>query len=312
MPTNRWHRGVGRFVRYVRLLSWAAFFVLSLAQISASETFKDEAGRVIYIIDENGVVSMFENSPGIDITISVTRGTRDEMQPQITELSPESVPAGAPAVLRMKGKNLVGATVKFSTPGIEIGTYAARPKSLDVPISVPADVQPGPITVEVSTPIGMAKTSFKVSEMRIGGTAQVKPDSAGKGAISTAAPASCPEGMVGVAAERGGFCIEIDQSFAADYQKAEKACAISGKRLCQVAEWRAACELVSGGKVPLKNMIGHWEWTGTQVIKERPGEAADYGATGELRSILMGQSDCKTERDYQTWRTETIAGRCCK
>jgi hypothetical protein len=118
--------------------------------------------------------------------------------------------------------------------------------------------------------------------------------------------------MVGVAAERGGFCIEIDRSFTADYRKAEKSCAISGKRLCQALEWRTACEAAAGGKLPLKNMSGKWEWTGTQAIKEVPGESTDYGGTGELRSILLGQSDCKTERDYQTWRSETIAGRCCK
>ena len=59
-------------------------------------------------------------------------------------------------------------------------------------------------------------------------------------------------------------------------------------------------------------MIGDWEWTGTLAIKEVTGQATDYGATGDLNAVLMGLSDCKTNRDYQTWRTETIAGRCCK
>src|SRR5437899_6105887 len=86
----------------------------------AKESYKDEAGRVIYTIDDEGIVSMFENSP-TDLTISVTRGTREQMQPQIIEVTPDAIPAGAHAVLRLKGKNLVGATVKMSEAGIEVG-----------------------------------------------------------------------------------------------------------------------------------------------------------------------------------------------
>ena len=44
----------------------------------AKESFHDEAGRVIYTIDDDGIVSMFENSP-TDLTLSVTRGTREKM-----------------------------------------------------------------------------------------------------------------------------------------------------------------------------------------------------------------------------------------
>ena len=300
-------------MRYVCFLFGLVWLLASAVRlVSASDTFKDEAGRIIYIIDENGAVSMFENSPGIDITLSVTRGTREQMQPQVTELVPESVTAGTNTMLRLKGKNLVGATVKFSEPGIEVGTYSGKPRSLDVPIRVPVEVAPGPVTVELSTPIGTTKSSFKVTDMKIGGTSPVKPDSAGKSGISTASPSSCPDGMVGVAAERGGFCIEVERTFTADFYKAEKACGIVGKRLCQAAEWRTACEEAATGKLPLKNMIGDWEWTGTQAIKEVPGEATDYGGTGQLTSVLMGKSDCKTERDYQVWRTENISGRCCK
>jgi hypothetical protein len=300
-------------MRYVYCLFGTACLVGALVGAAlAGETYKDEAGRVIYTIDENGIVSMFENSPGIDITLSVTRGSREQMQPQITEVSPESVPVGAPAVLRMKGKNLVGATVKFSSPEIEAGTYSAKPTSLDVPVRIPAAIPPGLVTVEVVTPIGATKTGFKVTEIRIGGTAPIKPDSGIKPGISTAAPASCPQGMVGVAAERGGFCIEVDRTFAADFHKAERACAIAGKRLCQATEWRIACEEAIAGKLPLRAMIGDWEWTGTQAIKEVPGEATDYGGSGQLISTLMGKSDCNTERDYQVWRTDNIGGRCCK
>jgi len=31
-----------------------------------------------------------------------------------------------------------------------------------------------------------------------------------------------------------------------------------------------------------------------------------------LTVIVLGQSDCKTERYYETWKTESMEGRCCK
>jgi hypothetical protein len=294
-------------------------FILGLAMMAGlftvpvygKEIFKDEAGRVLYTIDDNGVVSMFENSP-TDLTISVTRGSREQMQPQITEVSPESLAAGTSHILKLSGKNLVGATVKLSAPSIEVGAYAGKPKSLEIPLRIPPEIPPGPVVLEVATPVGTTKTTVKITELRIGGAEPVKRETTGKQAITTAAPSACPDGMVGVAAERGGFCIEIEQTFAADYGKAEKSCAISGKRLCQASEWRTACEEATAGRLPLKNMLGDWEWTGTQAIKEVTGQSTDYGGTGELRSILLGQSNCKAERDYQTWRSETISGRCCK
>src|SRR6267378_3370959 len=109
-------------------LNWLVFLLFVCALLISASTaaiaadkqvFKDEAGEVLYTIDENGIVSMFENSPGTDITLSVTRGTREQMQPQITEVIPEAVPAGSFTVLKLRGKNLVGATVKLSAPSIE-------------------------------------------------------------------------------------------------------------------------------------------------------------------------------------------------
>ena len=279
--------------------------------VGARESYKDEAGRVLYTIDDDGIVSMFENSP-TDLTISVTRGTREQMQPQITEVSPDAIPAGAPAVLRLRGKNLVGATVKMSMAEIEVGTYAGKPKALDLPIRVPATVPPGEVTVEVTTPIGSTKTSFTIKELQLG-SGSANRNRSEKQTVATTAPTSCPQGMVGVAAERGGFCIEIDQTFSGDLRKAERTCAGSGKRLCSASEWQQACRLAASGMLPLKNMIGDWEWTGSQTLKDTPGSiGADYGGAGDLQSILMGQTDCKTEHNYQTWRNESIAGRCCK
>jgi hypothetical protein len=301
-PTRRWTRG---FFPYILLVLIA---VPVLAQ--AKEIFKDEAGRVIYTIDDDGMVSMFESSP-TDITLSVTRGTREEMRPQLTDVSPASVAAGNFISLKLKGKNLMGAVVKLSVPEIEIGAYGARPQSLDVPIRVPPNAPPTNVTITVTTPIGSTQGSFKVTDLQLGGTSPSRRDTP-KPTVTTAAPASCPAGMIGVAAERGGFCIEIEESFSGDVRKAEKACAIGGKRLCDAAEWRQACELSKNGRLAVRNMLGDWEWTGSQMYADIPGQAADFSNTFDLRSILLGQEDCKTERYYQSWRSETIQGRCCK
>ncbi len=287
-----------------------ALLLAAASPSSAKESFKDDAGRLIYTIDDDGIVSMFENSP-TDLTLSVTRGTRAEMKPQITEINPEAVPAGAPTVLRLKGRNLIGATVKMSVPGIEVGAYAGKPKALDLPIRVPATVAPGEVTIEITTPIGTTTVVFWVKDLQIGGASPSKRDGAAQ-KLETSAPKSCPEGMVGVAAERGGFCIEIDRSFSGNVQKAEKTCAAAGKRLCTSSEWRTACEEAAAGKLQIRNMNGAWEWTGTQVIKALPGDSADYGAAGELNAVLLGQADCTTNRDFPTWRQESIPGRCCK
>jgi hypothetical protein len=292
-------------------VKWIILFVVGIFGIGgplglaeAKEAFKDEAGRVIYTVDDEGMVSMFESSP-TDITLSVTRGTREQMQPSITEVIPNSVPAGNSVILKLRGKNFVGAKVKLSVPAIELGTYLSSPHIVEVPIHVPANVAPGEVVITLTTPIGSTERSVKITELQLSGNSSARPDSA-KQTITTTAPASCPEGMVGVAAERGGFCIEVDQTFSGDLRKAEKTCAIAGKRLCAKSEWRQACEQAQKGQIPLKSMIGDWEWTGSQVFKEVVGNTMD------LRFVLLGESDCAAERQYQPWRSEVIAGRCCK
>src|SRR5438128_12701121 len=96
--------------------------------------------------------------------------------------------------------------------------------------------------------------------------------------------------MVGVGAERGGFCIELDETFSGDLRKAEKTCAIAGKRRCSASEWQIACKEASTGKIPLKNMIGEWEWTGTQANKGVEGPANEFNNRGTQMSKLV----CKT------------------
>src|SRR2546428_11014919 len=106
----------------------------AVSPATAVQNFTDEAGQLLYTIDDSGIVSMFENSPGTDITLSVTRGTREQMQPQITEVTPNTVAAGTYTVLKLEGKNLVGARVKLNLPMIEVGGYAGKPKRLDRPV----------------------------------------------------------------------------------------------------------------------------------------------------------------------------------
>jgi len=281
----------------------------------AGQTFTDEAGQLLYSIDDQGIVSMFENSPGTDVTLSVTRGTREQMQPQVTEVVPETVPAGSFTVLKLKGKNLVGATVKLSVPGIEVKSYLGKPKELDIPLQVPLDLSPGEVTIEVTTPIGRTTARFKTSEVQIGGSGP-RPDvithpgmgygaDEGSGAIATTAPSSCPQEMVGVAAEGGGFCIEVDRTFIGDFNKADRACALTGKRLCMLSEWRTACEQAATGKVALKRMKGEWEWTaGFDILQDDTQQ--------DTRYFLLGKSDCTTQLGTMRINAEKFVGRCCK
>src|SRR5207244_8068871 len=178
---------------------------VAVPSVTAFQRFTDEAGVVIYTIDDDGIVSMFESRPGTDITLSVTRGTREQMQPQVTEISPQEVAAGTSTTLKIQGKNLIGASMKFSVPGIDVSPYLTKPKSVDLPIRVGANVPPGEVVLELSTPIGKARGSFKVTELKIGRSSPVRRDGIGKQqTIDTAAPTSCPEGTAGAGADTGG------------------------------------------------------------------------------------------------------------
>src|SRR2546425_887046 len=285
---------------------------VAVPSVTAFQRFTDEAGVVLYTIDDDGIVSMFESRPGTDITLSVTRGTREQMQPQITEITPQEVSAGTSTTLKIQGKNLIGATMKFSVPDLDVSPYLTRPKSVDLPIRVGANVPPGEVVLEVTTPIGKTRATFKVTELKIG-SGQTRRDSAGKPqTLSPAAPASCPEGMVGVAAETGGFCIEIDRSYSGDVRKAERACAMAGKRLCQAIEWQNACEQAKSNGLGLKNMTGEWEWTGSYAQYDVQVQTGERDLSNELKSVLLGKNDCQTQYLYPSWRSGPYPGRCCK
>jgi hypothetical protein len=285
---------------------------VSVPSVAAKEMFQDEAGRLIYSIDDDGVVAMFESSPGIDITLSVTRGTRAEMQPKVTEVSPDTISAGTSHLLKIKGKNLIGATVKWSSPGIEMGPHATRPTILEIPLRVAPNVQPGEVAFQVTTPIGSTKAGLKITEMQIGGNSHTpaRREIDKRQKIPITAPSSCPAGMIGVAAESGGFCIEIERSLSGDIRKAEKACAMAGKRLCQAHEWQHACEQARSGGLALKSIIGDWEWTGSYA--KRDVGAPNTDPSEDLTSVLLGKSDCQTPYPYPSWRSGPFPGRCCK
>jgi len=230
------------------------------------------------------------------------------------------VPAGSFTVLKLRGKNLVGATVKLSAPSIEVKAYTGKPKELDIPLQVPLDFPPGEVTIEVTTPIGRTTARFKTAEVQIGGS-EPRPDvithpgmgyGADEGArsIPTTAPVSCPAGMVGVASQGGGFCIEVDRTINGVFRKAEQACAMVDRRLCRLPELRAACELAVAGKLPLKNMVGAWEWTSTFEIE------VDYSTytegAGNTKYYLLGKEDCQSKRTAYEIDSRPYAGRCCK
>ncbi len=291
----------------------SVFTGLASSASAAVQRFTDEAGVVIFTIDDEGIVSMFESRPGTDITLSVTRGTREQMQPQITEITPQEVSAGTSTTLKIQGKNLIGGTVKFSVPSIDVSPYLTKPQSVDLPVRVGANVPPGEVVLELTTPIGKTRGTFKVTELKIGSGSPVRRDGIGKHqTIATTAPTSCPEGMVGVAAETGGFCIEIDRSYSGDVRKAEKTCAMAGKRLCQAIEWQHACEQAKSNGLSVKNITGEWEWTGSYAKYDVQVQTGDRDLSDELKSVLLGKSDCQTQYLYPSWRSGPYPGRCCK
>src|SRR5437870_13567979 len=73
----------------------SALVALSLPALAAVQRFTDEAGELLCTIDDDGMVSMCENAPGTDVALSVTRGTREQIQPQVTEVIAEAVPVGS-------------------------------------------------------------------------------------------------------------------------------------------------------------------------------------------------------------------------
>src|SRR5438270_12977887 len=100
-------------MRHLLMISRAAVLTMSACVTlvsladAAVQRFTDEAGVVLYTIDDDGIVSMFESRPGTDITLAVTRGTRQQGQQQITEITPEEVSAGTSKKLKNQSQKLI-------------------------------------------------------------------------------------------------------------------------------------------------------------------------------------------------------------
>jgi hypothetical protein len=300
----------------------AFVLAIGLAVARAGETFTDDIGRILYTIDEDGTVSMFETSP-TDLTLSVTRGTRAKMQPRVTEVTPEVIPAGTSNVLKLRGKNLVGAKVTFDAAGIGTGTYAGKPKEIDIPLTIPLNFPSGEVTMKITTPIGSTTAKLTITDLQIGSTtgapsirdAITHPGQGygaddGAGPVPTNAPTSCPTGMVGVAAEGGGFCIDVDQTMRGDIRTANQTCAMAGRRLCRLSEWRAACEQTRKGRLPLQNMTKAWEWTSTYEIMIDQSGYTD--GSGDVVNYAVGEPDCQATQLTKRWQKKVYPARCCK
>ena len=277
------------------------------------EDFYDEVGRLLYSIDAQGVVSMFETD-ALDNTLSVTRGTRDSMQPRITEVSPPSIETGKITIVTLKGRNLVGAKFSSNTKGIKFGGSAPRAASAGVPIEVDGSVKLGPVTIELATPIGKTSVSLTVIEPQIDLAALARKKEPEYREFPAGQPESCPEGMISVGSSKGGFCVDINETQTGDWVEVEKMCSYKFKRLCWAEEWDLACKENQKSSLGLQNLFGEWEWT----------RNSEYAAAGELGSggvvtenedwlaVVRGKKDCASKDRRDPWLGGTRPGRCCK
>ncbi len=278
------------------------------------EDFYDEIGRLLYSIDAQGVVSMFETD-ALDNTLSVTRGTRDNMQPRVTEVSPPSIETGKITVVTIKGRNLVGVKFSSKVPGIKFGGSAPRAASAGVPIDVDGAVKLGPVIIELTTPIGRTSVSLTVIEPQVDLAALARKKEPEYREAPAGKPESCPEGMIAVGSSKGGFCVDINETQAGDWVAVEKMCSYKFKRLCWAEEWELACKEDRKSGLGLQNLLGEWEWT----------RNSEYAAAGRLGSggldgtenedwlaVVRGQKDCASKDRKDPWLSGTRPGRCCK
>jgi hypothetical protein len=277
------------------------------------EDFYDELGRLLYSIDAQGVVSMFETD-ALDNTLSVTRGTRESMQPRITEVMPPSIEIGKITVITLKGRNLVGTKLSSRVPGIKFGGGAPRATSVGVPIEVDSSVKLGPVTIDLTTPLGTTSVSLTVIEPQVDLAALARKKEPEYREFPAGKPESCPEGMISVGSSKGGFCVDINETQSGDWVAVEKMCSYKFKRLCWAEEWDLACKENQKSSVGLQNLLGEWEWTRT----------SEYAAAGQLGSggldtenedwlaVVRGKKDCASKDRRDPWLSGTRPGRCCK
>jgi hypothetical protein len=270
-------------------------------------------GRLLYSIDAQGVVSMFETD-ALDNTLSVTRGTRENMQPRITEVMPPSIEIGKITIVTFKGRNLVGTKLSSKVPGIKFGGGAPRATSVGVPIEVDGSVKLGPVTIDLTTPLGRAAVSLTVIEPQVDLAALARKKEPEYREFPAGKPESCPEGMIAVGSSKGGFCIDINQTQTGDWVAVEKMCSYKFKRLCWAEEWDLACKDNQKSNLGLQNLLGEWEWTRTSEY----AAAGQHGSGGldteneDWLAVVRGKKDCASKDRRDPWLSGTRPGRCCK
>jgi hypothetical protein len=281
------------------------------------QDFYDEVGRLLYSIDAQGVVSMFETD-ALDNTLSVTRGTREAMKPRLTEVAPPEVQAGKITIVYFKGANLVGAKISSKQTGIKFGGAAPRAASVGVPIEVDQNIPLGPVTIELATPIGTTVATLSIIEPKIDLPALSGKQEPVYKEPSLDKPASCPEGMVPIGSSivgLGGFCIDISETRRGDWIEVEKVCANKFKRLCWAEEWELACKDNQKSRLGLQNLLDEWEWTRTSEY----AAAGPLGGSGGIGSenedwlaVVRGKKDCTSKDRKDPMLSGTRPGRCCK
>ncbi len=277
------------------------------------QDFYDEVGRLLYSIDAQGVVSMFETD-ALDNTLSVTRGTRESLQPRITEISPPSIETGKITVVTLKGRNLVGAKFSSNTPGIKFGGSAPRAASAGVPFEVDSSVNLGPVTIEVATPIGSTKVTLTVIEPQIDLAALARKKEPEYREPSAGKPEACPEGMIPMGSKTGGFCVDLHETQAGDWVEVEKMCSYKFKRLCWAEEWEQACKENEKSGLGLQNLLGEWEWTRNSEYAAA-GEEGSGGVVTENEdwlAVVRGKKNCASKGRKDPWLSGTRPGRCCR
>jgi hypothetical protein len=279
------------------------------------QDFYDEAGRLLYSIDAQGAVSMFETD-ALDNTLSVTRGTRETMKPRITDAAPTAIQAGKTTIVHFRGANLVGAKFSSKHTGIKFGGVAPRAASVGVPIEVDQNIPLGPVTIELATPIGTTVATLSIIEPKIDLPSLSEKREPVYKEPSLGKPESCPEGMIPIGSSivgLGGFCIEINETRRGDWVEVEKMCSYNFKRLCWAEEWELACKEQQKNGLGLRNLLGEWEWT-------RSSETVPAGGLGgevmtenqDWMAIVRGQKDCASKAVKSPWLSGTRPGRCCK
>jgi YD repeat-containing protein len=275
--------------------------------------YYDDVGRLLYSIDAEGTVSMFETD-ALDNTVSVTRGDHETMKPRVTEVVPPTIETGKTSVLVFKGSNLIGAKLSTATPGVRFGVTAPRARSVGVPVDVEIGVPLGPVVVELATPIGKSTATLTVTEPTVDLAAATQKKEPEYIELPAGKPESCPDGMIPIAGASGGFCVDIQETQAGDWVAVEKLCANNFKRLCWSEEWEQACKQDQRHSLGLQALLGEWEWT----------RSSEYAAAGELASgglvtenqdwlaVVRGKKDCATKDRKDPWVGGNRPGRCCK